>query len=105
MKNNKKPEKPPFEIRWETFRKAYFEWARYNSYKVYPLPNRNILWNRIQKDFEIPKDFVAQTTVLAKIRAKVDSTYKKEIDRRKTIVKETKKRLRRNLKLAFIDLF
>ena len=105
MKNNKKSEKPPFEVRWETFRKAYFEWARYNPYKVYPVPNRSVIWNRIAEKTEIPKDFVAQTTDLAKIRAKVDSTYRKEMNKRKIIVKETKKRLRRNLKQAFLNLF
>ena len=29
--NNKKSEKPPFKVRRETFWKAYFEWARYNT--------------------------------------------------------------------------
>ena len=105
IKENRIVEKAPFKERWEAFKKAYFEWARYNQYKVYPLPNRNAIWNRIEKETEIPKDFVAQTTVLAKIRAKVDFIYKKEMKRRKAVVKSTKKRLRGNLKKTFLDLF
>ncbi len=105
MENNKTLEKAPFEIRWETFRKAYFEWARYNPYKAYPVPNRNVIWNKIQGKTEIPKDFVAQTTVLAAIGAKVDFIYKKEMKRRKIIVKAIKKQHRKTLKEAFLNLF
>lgn len=102
---NRTVEKAPFKERWKAFKEAYYEWARYNQYKVYPLPNRNVIWNRIEKETEIPADFVAQTTVLAKIRAKVDFIYKKEIKRRKAVVRNTKKRLRGNLKRAFLELF
>ncbi len=97
-------ERAPFKKRLEAFKEAYFEWARYNPYKVYPLPNRNVIWNRIEKNTEIPEDFVAETTVLARIRAKVDFIYKNEIKRRKAVVKNTKKRLRRNLMKAFLEL-
>ena len=51
-------ERAPFKKRLEAFKEAYFEWARYNPYKVYPLPNRNVIWNRIEKNTEIPEDFV-----------------------------------------------
>lgn len=105
MQENRVNVKAPFKERWAAFKEAYYEWARYNPYKVYPLPNRNVIWNRIEKETEIPMDFVAETTVLAKIRAKVDFIYKNEIKRRKAVVKNTKKRLRGNLKETFLDLF
>lgn len=33
MKENRIVVKAPFKERWEAFKKAYYEWARYNPYK------------------------------------------------------------------------
>ena len=55
IKENRIVEKAPFKERWEAFKEAYFEWARYNQYKVYPLPNRNVIWNRIEKKLKYLK--------------------------------------------------
>lgn len=42
-KENRIVVKAPFKERWEAFKKAYYEWARYNPYKEDPVPK----WDKI----------------------------------------------------------
>ena len=105
MKENRIVVKAPFKERWEAFKKAYFEWARYNPYKEDPLPNRNEIWRRLAEDVVMPTDIVKELRVTGLIAGKRDLIYKEECKIRKKRVKFKKKTLRRRLKDSFIDLF
>ena len=104
MKNNKKPEKPPFEVRWETFRKAYFEWAR-NAYKDYPMPDRRKIHKEVAAKTELPDNIVERMMASPSILTKSDAIFMREVKRRSKTIKEIKKERRQKLKQAFLDLF
>ena len=104
MNNNKKSEKPPFEVRWETFRKAYFEWAR-NAYKDYPMPDRRKIYKEVAAKVELPDNIVERMMVWESIDAKSDAIFMRELKRRSKTIKEIKKERRQKLKQAFLNLF
>ena len=103
---NRTVEKAPFKERWEAFKVAYFEWARYNQYKEDPLLKYNDFWKAEVKKEEIPKDFVQEiTTYYDHLLALAKPKYEKAVQNRKQRVKAKKKRLRGNLKRTFLELF
>ena len=106
MKENRIVVKAPFKERWEAFKKAYYEWARYNQYKEDPLPKYNDFWKAEVKKEEIPKDFVQKiTTYYDHLSALAKPKYEKAVQNRKQRIKAKKKRLRGNVKRTFLDLF
>ncbi len=105
MKDNKKSEKPPFEVRWESFRKAYFEWARYNPYKEDPYPKRKEIGKTEIAKLPKPRNTVEYMYLSATASDICDNLYWQALKKRKLRVKAKKKKLRKNLKQVFLDLF
>ena len=103
MNNSKKSEKPPFEVRWESFRKAYYEWAR-NAYKDYPIPDRRKIYKKVAAKVELPDNIVERMMACRSIGTKSDAIFMREVKRRSKTIKEIKKKRRQKLKQAFLDL-
>lgn len=104
MKENRIVVKAPFKERWEAFKKAYYEWARYNPYREDPVPKWDKIWDEIEKEYDWPEHFVDKRQVCLNIRQRTQKRYDIEIKQRKMTVQEKKTRLRKALKVAFTNL-